>query len=188
MKPPETVTLIDLEGKPITFFQEPHNPSAICLKHAYSYVKSFRIDFNLDDYSLWVGEYQVNLIRLGSNEKSKILRLCHFLNDQLTFIRNGMWETLAIYQATLGRYWEVPFYKTDKELLIELIKICGHTGTWAKCYSYDSNLLEEIVYKDHPLKERVIGTPFKPKLWVFLKHYPDVFSKLEPWKGESTDV
>jgi hypothetical protein len=38
--------------------------------------------------------------------------ICQFLNDQLTFIRNGMWETLAIYQATLGKYWEVPWYSS----------------------------------------------------------------------------
>jgi hypothetical protein len=31
-------------------------------------------------------------------------------------------------------------------------------------------------------------TKIKPSNELFIKHYPDIFSKLAPWKGESTDV
>lgn len=184
MKPPETVTLIDLEGNPIPLRE---NVPLHYFTGEYAHIVDFVWQFEETDYRIYIG----NSTKVGEATKhyEQLLPLLLFLQDQLTFIRNGMWETLAIYQTTLGRYWEVSFYRTDRELLIELIKIGGHTGTWSNGFGYDSSFLKEIVYRNQSIpsvfgKGTIIGIPFKPKVGVFLKHYPDVFSKLTPWKGE----
>lgn len=177
MKQSKYITLIDLDGKPIKHKYD--NLSGISCR-----CESESVFGQVIAYEVLIGNCVVFSGKADDRELAR--KLVDFLNDQLTFIRNGMWETLAIYQATLGAYTEVPVYRTTKSLLVDLIKIGGHTGTWADGYSYDSSFLEKVVYKDHKLP-RGFGSSFKPYMSVFIKHYPDVFSKLTPWKEESTD-
>ena len=150
MKPHKPVTLIDLEGKPICqyvegkteiYYDEPH-------KGVY-------------DGCLVIEPTGVKV----NGEKYILKPLMAFLQDQLTFIRNGMWETLAIYQTTLGKYWEVPWYNLQDLL---------DTG---------------LVYECRPVV-RHNARQHKQKVPVdyFIENYPDVFSKLTPWEGESTDA
>jgi hypothetical protein len=133
MKPPETVTLIDLEGNIVVSFAE-------------------FADSNSQDL---INQHFTNL---------RMEEIDHF-TDQLTFIRNGMWETLAIYQATLGKYWEVPWYKVD------YFKTPDGRESITKC-------------KNVHLPSGYIGTVYQPTYSQFLKHYPDVFSQLTPYEGE----
>jgi hypothetical protein len=153
MKPPETVTLIDLDRKvhrtldlvcPVTLA----NLQTDVYYNKKVYQEPYYSDENLRE------------------------KLVAFLNDQQTFIRNGMWETLAIYQATLGRFWEVPWY----ELTVEQSSLFRHR------YQMIQN--HRNYYKT--TKKGIIR--FQPFCESFIKHYSDVFSKLIPWKGESTDV
>ena len=108
MKPPETVTLIDLEGKPIPLRE---NVPIHYFLGEYAHIVDFTWQFKDKDYRIYLG----SSIKIGeaTNHYDSLLPLILFINDQLTFIRNGMWETLAIYQATLGRYWEIPWLKTE---------------------------------------------------------------------------
>jgi hypothetical protein len=145
MKPPETITLIDLEGKPIYELTTPKS----CF---YTPVEEL------------IATSMYNNVGYRESNPAKLI---NFLNDQLTFIRNGMWETLAIYQATLGRFWEVPSYS-----------FC-HEG-----YSY------ELPVFNSDKRVRLIGKMLtsgkivhQPTLSDFIQHYPDVFSKLTPLEG-----
>jgi hypothetical protein len=99
-----------------------------------------------------------------------------FLNDQLTFIRNGMWETLAIYQATLGRYWEVPVYERDSQAQHYYIPLIDGYK-----FEKDRLILTRVFSKDRL-------NLFQPSFQDFIQFYNSVFSQLAPWKGESTDV
>jgi hypothetical protein len=137
------------------------------------------------------------------NVKS-IYKLSEFINDQLTFIRNEMWEILAIYQATLGKYWEVPWYEPPDVFTLNLgqryhiLEFHGdhnvaYYGTMVCRYGqiktgFFSGLefntdIQECEYGGL-IESLAAVTAYKPTVDEFLKHYPDVFSKLTPWKGE----
>lgn len=157
MKPRKAVTLIDLDGKPIKHKYD--NLSGISCR-----CESESVFGQVIAYEVLIGNCVVFSGKADDRELAR--KLVDFLNDQLTFIRNGMWETLAIYQATLGRYWEVPWF-IDKAY-------------------------ENLRTTPTPLYDKVQSVSggdlvFQPALDVFLKYYPDVFSKLTPWKEESTD-
>jgi hypothetical protein len=114
MKPPETVTLINLDGT-LVF------PSDT--RHEDYMLGSFFMANN-SEHGWYAIEFSAGFSRqvVGLDDNAKILEEREnviFLNDQLTFIRNGMWETLAIYQATLGRYWEVPWYEPSNVFMLE---------------------------------------------------------------------
>jgi hypothetical protein len=166
MKPPETVTLIDLEGKPIT------NPLA-SIEDLASLQVWFSYEHIEDDsdiaetVALHSSPWLIATVR---DSYKNIIKLRDFINDQLTLIRKGLdvghFNDLAIYQTTLGQYWEVPWYNIPsiwKEL--EPLTI-GELH----------NILPELMYTPYNEIQR-------PRLDIFLKHYPDVFSKLTPWKG-----
>lgn len=167
MKPPETVTLIDLEGKPIPLRE---NVPIHYFNGEYAHIVDFTWQFKDKDYRIYIG----SSLKIGEATKhyDSLLPLILFLNDQLTFIRNGMWETLAIYQTTIGRYWEVPWY----ELTVEQSSLFRHR------YQMIQN--HRNYYKT--TKKGIIR--FQPFCESFLKHYPAVFSKLTPYEGESTDA
>lgn len=99
MKPPETVTLIDLEGKPIPLRE---NVPIHYFNGEYAHIVELERPHSLSDYRVYIG----SSIHVGicTTDYDSLLPLILFLNDQLTFIRNGLWETLAIYQSTLGRW------------------------------------------------------------------------------------
>ncbi len=160
MKPPKQITLIDLEGNPIPLRE---NVPLHCLTREYAHIVDFIWQFEETDYRIYIGASY----RVGEATKhyEELLPLLLFLQDQLTFIRNGMWETLAIYQTTLGKYWEVPWYNLQDLL---------DTG---------------LVYECRPVV-RHNARQHKQKVPVdyFIENYPDVFSKLTPWEGESTDA
>jgi hypothetical protein len=157
MKPPETVTLIDLKGNIVVSFAE-------------------FTDSNSQDL---INQHFTNL---------KMEEIDHF-TDQLTFIRNGMWETLAIYQATLGRYWEVPVMEYEQATVDYLNRhnICHIVRRIETKISIPCNINNEDISVEQILKTTeddrcILVTPS-----VYLEHYPDVFSRLRPWKGESTE-
>lgn len=152
MKSPKTVTLIDLEGKPIPLRE---NVPLHYFNGEYAHIVDLERPHSLSDYRIYIG----SSIHVGicTTDYDSLLPLILFLNDQLTFIRNGMWETLAIYQATIGQYWEVPWYPYEEvKDVIFAISSCEHLT-------------------------------HQPPLDHFIKDYRDVFSKLTPYKGESTD-
>lgn len=101
MKTPETVTLIDLQGKPIT------NPlttrEALASLQVWVSYEEIEGEDELVE-TVAVLNSSPYLIATVKGECKSIFKLLDFLNDQLTFIRNGLWETLAIYQSTLGRW------------------------------------------------------------------------------------
>jgi hypothetical protein len=163
MKPPETVTLIDLGGKPVL---------TINLNDAKSL--SAYIEFFIDEdggnrrVDLKIGGYKTIF---WSETHSDLEPICNLLNDQLTLIRKGLdvghFNDLAIYQTTLGRYWEVPWYNIP--------------SIWKE--------LEPLTIGElHNIFPELMYTPYneiqRPRLDIFLKHYPDVFIKLTPLKGE----
>ncbi len=153
MSKSKTVTLIDFNG----FVLKECEPSELYYNRFWLIQdednNSSAVGTNVADIDTeWLTSYSDEAYR----EYRYLNRLVDFLNDQLTFIRNDMWETLLIYQATLGKYWEVP---------------------WIINPSIPIAQTEEIIYhKD--------GNRVKPKREYFLKHYPDVFSNLPAWKGE----
>jgi len=155
MKPPETVTLINLDGSfvfPADTRHEDYMRGSLLMannsEHGW-YAIEFSVDFSR----------QLTLLPDNANileERENVI----FLNNQLTLIRKGFdvghFNDLLIYQTTLGKYWEVP---------------------WIINPSIPIAQTEEIIYhKD--------GNRVKPKREYFLKHYPDVFSNLPAWKGE----
>jgi hypothetical protein len=166
MKPPETVTLIDLEGNVLEVFDTNRT-------HFYKHcsINTYEDSGGYYVTKLKRGETDYHRVDENSWDDSipyqdliKKRELVDFLNDQLTFIRNGMWETLAIYQATLGRYWEVPWFE----------------ATWKEVCNFRAK--QKI--KGHCYKQSSHKHKFRPDAKDFCKHYPDVFSKLTPWKGE----
>jgi hypothetical protein len=164
MKPPETVTLINLDGSfvfPADTRHEDYMRGSLLMannsEHGW-YAIEFSVDFSR----------QLTLLPDNANileERENVI----FLNNQLTLIRKGFdvghFNDLAIYQATLGRYWEVPWYKVD------YFKTLDGRESITKC-------------KNVHLPSGYVGTVYQPTYWQFLKHYPDVFSKLTPYKGE----
>jgi hypothetical protein len=221
MKPPENVTLIDLEGKPIT------NPLT-----SIKTITSLHIWVSYEDIDV-SGELVETLAVLNASPYSfasrrgvveSIYKLSEFLNDQLTFIRNGMWETLAIYQATLGRYWEVPWYENSNEIWEEWSfqidqrqhptamhwlsaekegEVFSFRFDGFKFAGSDSKKRPYLLFMtDQPFKhEENVQMPspslvypkfvkyftkIKPSSELFLKHYPDVFSKLTPYEGATS--
>lgn len=214
MKPTE-VTLIDLEGKPITFKDgKPLNDAMVnLLKVSTAQIEKLVLtpkdDYENDDdkeryrfkfggglvTTEWVSDYSV----IGELEL--------FLNDQLTFIRNGMWEALAIYQGTLGKYWEVPWYETPAEGVLTqgewyqylnedlncnsawYRKGCefGYNNLWEIEGFFNTRLRnEESDFEDSGECCRRLSnaSAIRPSVKDFTKHYRDVFSKLTPWEGE----
>ncbi len=141
MSKSKTVTLIDLEGKVHRTLDLTDSVTLANLRTDVYYNKpAYREPYHSD---------------IDLREQ-----LVAFLNHQQTLICKGLavghFNDLLIYQATLGKYWEVP---------------------WIINPSIPIAQTEEIIYhKD--------GNRVKPKREYFLKHYPDVFSNLPAWKGE----
>jgi hypothetical protein len=164
MKPPETVTLIDLEGKQWReFFSDNVQDEAKNILWAIC-AESFVI----------------------SNDANLLV----FIVKQLVFITEGMWETLAIYQATLGRYWEVPVMEYEQATVDYLNRhnICHivrriETKIYIPCKINNEDISVEQILKTTEDDRCILVTPS-----VYLEHYPDVFSRLRPWKGESTQA
>ena len=186
MKPPETITPIDLEGKPIYELTTPKS----CF---YTPVEEL------------IATSMYNNVGYRESNPAKLI---NFLNDQLTFIRNGMWETLAIYQATLGRYTEVPWYDPkvlepkheqnynvraldeydlskgyfDQEYTdLEGCQYCAN----AKEFTWAMFVHEHLVIGlDENVPQEITAMAIQPMLEDFIKYYPDVFSKLTPLEGK----
>jgi hypothetical protein len=111
MKTPETVTLIDLQGKEL-YEIDPKDA-----RHSNAYVKTYSKYENSQPHVVYSYDKTYVPLHPRKTQVDRTYNLSDFLNDQLTFIRNGMWETLAIYQATLGRYWEVPWYHCPQDTM-----------------------------------------------------------------------
>ena len=186
MKPHKPVTLIDLEGNPIPLRE---NVPLHCLTREYAHIVDFIWQFEETDYRIYIGASY----RVGEATKhyEELLPLLLFLQDQLTFIRNGMWETLAIYQSTLGKYWEVPWYHCPQDTMYTWLNPFkgGQAMEWCDKTPkpFTTKYINDIFTED---MEKHLGfyiykaEYLKPSVETFLKHYPDVFSKLTPWKGE----
>ena len=188
MKPPETVTLIDLEGKPIPLRE---NVPLHYFTGEYAHIVDFTWQFKDKDYHIYIG----SSIKVGEATKhyDSLLPLILFINDQLTFIRNGMWETLAIYQATLGRYWEVPWYEPNElEALpqhddeVEVILISGNIE-WA-WYDYEQGegALLTLLTSKKTIDLKDIKA-WRPNVEWFTGQSKRIFKNVTPWKGESTN-
>lgn len=194
MKPQDkTVTLIGLDGNPICRYVEGKTEIYYVAPHKGVY-----------DGCLVVEPTGVN----SYGEKHTLKPLMEFLQDQLTFIRNGMWETLAIYQATLGRYTEVPWYDPkvlepkheqnynvraldeydlskgyfDQEYTdLEGCQYCAN----AKEFTWAMFVHEHLVIGlDENVPQEITAMAIQPMLEDFIKYYPDVFSKLTPLEGK----
>lgn len=230
MKPPDkTVTLIDLDGKPIVLKQPVNGTTPTWFKEEkplkivgttdskpvsfYNFMEArfdslsgqellvgLFIEHRSDSYGGYYTDYEDYDYNLES------LRL--FLNDQLTFIRNGMWKTLAIYQTTLGRYTEVPWYDPkvlepkheqnynvraldeydlskgyfDQEYTdLEGCQYCAN----AKEFTWAMFVHEHLVIGlDENVPQEITAMAIQPMLEDFIKYYPDVFSKLTPLEGK----
>lgn len=213
MKPPETVTLIDLEGNIILEantngqLDKPQNFTQYCSITSYEdsggyYVTELKEGASgFHSLFKWVDN-------LPYEERTLQYKLVGFINDQLTFIRNGMWETLAIYQATLGRYTEVPWYDPkvlepkheqnynvraldeydlskgyfDQEYTdLEGCQYCAN----AKEFTWAMFVHEHLVIGlDENVPQEITAMAIQPMLEDFIKYYPDVFSKLTPLEGK----
>lgn len=163
MKPPETVTLINLDGSfvfPADTRHEDYMRGSLLMannsEHGW-YAIEFSVDFSR----------QLTLLPDNANileERENVI----FLNNQLTLIRKGFdvghFNDLAIYQATLGRYWEVPWFE----------------ATWKEVCNFRAK--QKI--KGHCYKQSSHKHKFRPDAKDFCKHYQDVFSKLTPWKEQ----
>jgi hypothetical protein len=181
MKPHETVTLIDLDGKPIKGLTD------ITVKNTnslFAHIIEEPCSNSPNTYVIGVG-WQ---IQLGNSTMfdDDLLPLLNYLNDQLTFIRNGMWETLAIYQATLGKYWEVPVMEYEQATVDYLNRhnICHIVRRLETKISMPyringKDFVGEQIVKNTDDDRCILVTPS-----VYIKHYHDVFSQLTPWKGE----
>ncbi len=210
MKPHDkTVTLIDLEGKPIVNLSL-LSAELFDIQTTYAYVY-YEKDWDLNDlfkYELKLNQKIVDMTYYQSDCKDTILKLCKFVNDQLTFIRNKMWETLAIYQTTLGRYTEVPWYDPkvlepkheqnynvraldeydlskgyfDQEYTdLEGCQYCAN----AKEFTWAMFVHEHLVIGlDENVPQEITAMAIQPMLDDFIKYYPDVFSKLTPLEGK----
>lgn len=199
MKPPETVTLIDLEGKLVTVI----GPNKLDFSE---YARIAQIEYRYLDpvYQVYIGRYLI--VSEETEDYEEALKLAIFLNDQLTFIRNEMWETLAIYQATLGRYWEVPWYEPSNVFMLEqgvryhIIDTCNEqqlayygvdrglalapNGEKVTTYTPAFGTQEDFIEDEYAVGSLKSIKAYKPTVEDFLKNYPDVFSKLPTWKGE----
>lgn len=204
MKPPDkTVTLINLDGSLVFPADMQHE----------DYMRG-SVLFALNSEQGWYTiEFSAGFSRqvIGLEDNTKISEgrdNVIFLNDQLTFIRNGMWETLAIYQATLGRYTEVPWYDPkvlepkheqnynvraldeydlskgyfDQEYTdLEGCQYCAN----AKEFTWAMFVHEHLVIGlDENVPQEITAMAIQPMLEDFIKYYPDVFSKLTPLEGE----
>ena len=204
MKPPDkTVTLINLDGSLVFPADMQHE----------DYMRG-SVLFALNSEQGWYTiEFSAGFSRqvIGLDDNTKISEgrdNVIFLNDQLTFIRNGMWETLAIYQATLGRYTEVPWYDPkvlepkheqnynvraldeydlskgyfDQEYTdLEGCQYCAN----AKEFTWAMFVHEHLVIGlDENVPQEITAMAIQPMLEDFIKYYPDVFSKLTPLEGE----
>lgn len=180
MKPQDkTVTLIGLDGNPICRYVEGKTEIYYVAPHKGVY-----------DGCLVVEPTGVN----SYGEKHTLKPLMEFLQDQLTFIRNGMWETLAIYQATLGRYTEVPWYRLSIDCLREtkqmgkLIKLLDNNNVEATGF-YQFGGIESPIFNAENVKGLEYETvrvsldyfkAWKPNYNDFIQYYHDIFSKLTP--------
>lgn len=195
MKPPETVTLIDPDGKEV--WKTNLSLHAVTCSVEKTYDGTYQV----------VLRYRTSLWKILDNPIN-VYALVNFLNDQLTFIRNGMWETLAIYQATLGRYTEVPWYDPkvlepkheqnynvraldeydlskgyfDQEYTdLEGCQYCAN----AKEFTWAMFVHEHLVIGlDENVPQEITAMAIQPMLDDFIKYYPDVFSKLTPLEGK----
>ncbi len=204
MKPPDkTVTLINLDGSLVFPADMQHE----------DYMRG-SVLFALNSEQGWYTiEFSAGFSRqvIGLEDNTKISEgrdNVIFLNDQLTFIRNKMWETLAIYQTTLGRYTEVPWYDPkvlepkheqnynvraldeydlskgyfDQEYTdLEGCQYCAN----AKEFTWAMFVHEHLVIGlDENVPQEITAMAIQPMLEDFIKYYPDVFSKLTPLEGE----
>lgn len=210
MKPPETVTLIDLEGN---ILQELNTEGEASFRYCSITTYEDSGGYYCTELKHGTYEYHRASKEIGDdglpNEKRVLqYKLVDFLNDQLTFIRNGMWETLAIYQATLGRYTEVPWYDPkvlepkheqnynvraldeydlskgyfDQEYTdLEGCQYCAN----AKEFTWAMFVHEHLVIGlDENVPQEITAMAIQPMLDDFIKYYPDVFSKLTPLEGK----
>ena len=197
MKPPETVTIIDLKGK-VLYIIDPKEA-----RHSNAYVRTYNKYENSQPHVVYSGDKTYVPMHPRKTQIDRTYDLSNFLNDQLTFIRNGMWETLAIYQATLGRYWKVPWYEPPDVFTLKLGRRyhileshgnhnVAYYGTMVCRYGDKTGFFSGQEFNTD-IQECEYGglietietvTAYKPTVDEFLKHYPDVFSKLTPYEGE----
>jgi hypothetical protein len=188
MKPPETVTIIDFQGEVATI--------------PVSEIKQYAEDFRKPREQRFS---ERNGYRTHDAER------WGFMSNQVTLMLKGLdvghFNDLAIYQATLGRYWEVPWYETPNEGVLTqgewyqylnedlncnsawYRKGCefGFDNLWEVEGFFNTRLRnEEPDYEDSKECCRRLSnaSAIKPSIEDFCKHYPNVFSKLTPWKGE----
>ena len=203
MKPPKTVTLIDLEGLVDVI------PVAEIKKYAEDFRKPREQLFSERN-----GYYIHDAERWG------------FMSNQVALMLKGLavghFNDLAIYQTTLGKYWEVAWYENSNTIWEEWsfeIEQRQHPTSmhWlsaekdGEVFSFrfdgfnfagsDSKKRPYLLFmSDQPFKhEENVQSPspslvypkfvkyftkIKPSSELFIKHYPDVFSKLTPWNGE----
>lgn len=200
MKPPETVTLIDLEGN---ILQELNTEGEASFRYCSITTYEDSGGYYCTELKHGTYEYHRASKEIGDdglpNEKRVLqYKLVDFLNDQLTFIRNGMWETLAIYQATLGRYTDVPWYRLSIDCLREtkqmgkLIKLLDNNNVEATGF-YQFGGIESPIFNAENVKGLEYETvrvsldyfkAWKPNYNDFIQYYHDIFSKLTPLEGK----
>jgi len=218
MKTPETVTLIDLEGKPIELFKSNcsllnedvkdkivlldviKNKPIIYFEYLHAIINTiYYQDDTVVSVDLCRNMYPFENGSLkGEYDRQEGIQLKNLINDQLTFIRNGMWETLAIYQTTLGRYWEVPWYNSfhfnfDLPIVYELCETARHDYISCKKDRVGKLVFVPCNRHGYPIGDDVLSeskfvkqfSRVRPSANWFLSHYHKVFSKLTPYEGES---
>ena len=185
MKPPETVTLINLDGTLVFPADTRHK----------DYMLGSFLMANNSEHGWYAIEFSAGFSRQLTflPDNAKILEEREnviFLNNQLTLTRKGEetgnWDDLNIYQATLGKYWEVPVMQYDQPTIdyLNLHKICHivrrlETKISMPYIINGEDFVGEQIVKNTDDDRCILVTPS-----VYLKHYPDVFSKLTPWNGE----
>lgn len=134
----KTVAIYDFEGQ-IT--------DDILIEKIPSFVDDFRRDFNQVLFS------ERNGLITPSIERKE------FINNQLTLIdkghKTGNWDDLDIYQTTLGKYWDVPWYEGVTNGSEDFVENARKEKPNDKFYSF-----------------------YKPTIDYFLKNYDSKFKDL----------
>lgn len=201
------ITLYDLSGKPVNSRE---NVPIHYVKGEQASIQEFYGTDGYNDpyYRVYIG----GSIKVGDevHNYNELIPLQDFLNNQLALIRKGEetgnWNDLAIYQKTLGRYWEVPWYiapagfKLTVGEYYEYIGECGYpcSGYYRegddvrfdnayRVYGFYATKEEmpcdnRIIPENLTLKMRVHSDyPYqiKPSIKEFLKNYHTMYEKLE---------
>ena len=154
------ITLFNLEGKPI-YLRE--NVPVHYVSNDYAHIH-FTDDEEICCVYVGIGIMASEIVR----DENLLIPLVKFLNNQLTLIRKGEetgnWDDLDIYQTTMGKHWDVPWYEGVTNGSEDFVENARKEKFNDKFYSF-----------------------YKPTIDYFLKNYDSKFKDLPIIKGVTNE-